>query len=186
MWKAPQHWFLPSLHETYICFSLCSFLESSQRSKATQATDSNCPLLHTESAVIRSQKSQNIQVWKGLLEIILANPPAQGKATYSQLPSTKPGWFWVSQRMLIQPILLFSVKILWEKPARALLKEITCKQYLLPSPGLPSHPVHQRYLSSWPSMISPWETCADYSWWWFMYQEMVPRKHCSTTFPGSP
>lgn len=57
----------------------------------------------------------------------------------------------------------FPVKISWEKPAKALLEGTTCKQCLLHSPSLPSHPVHHRHLSSWSSMIPPWEICADYS-----------------------
>lgn len=85
-----------------------------------------------------------------------ANCPALSLASSEHLKGCSSSPYFVS----------FSVKISWEKPAKALLKEITYKQYLLPSPSLPNHPVHCRHFSSWSSMIPPCDVCADYSWWW--------------------
>lgn len=80
-------------------------------------------------------------------------------------------------------ISFISLKTSWEKQAKALVKEIPCKQYLLPSPCLPSHLVHRcRHLSkagqAWYLLVKSVLFLMTLS---FMYQEMVPKKHCSIT-----
>lgn len=59
----------------------------------TQAMDSNCPVVHTESVVASFTKFSGCSSLKGTSGGHLGNSPAQGKASHRQLPSTKPSWF---------------------------------------------------------------------------------------------